>query len=118
MADQWFYSHAAAVHGPVSGDDLRRLAHTGGLIPEDLVWPVGWDPLNAIPAEAALRFPEPPSIEPVPGKPPPPPFPAWLPDLAAALRAGTDPAGLSTPPPASWLADVRRAEEGSNGGHQ
>ncbi len=41
MSDQWFYSHAAAVHGPVSGDDLRRLAHTGGLLPEDLVWPVG-----------------------------------------------------------------------------
>jgi hypothetical protein len=109
---------AAAVRGPVSGDDLRRLAQTGSLLPEELVWPVGWEPLNAIPAEAALRFPEPPPLAPAAGEAPRPPFPAWLPDLAAALRSGTDPATLSVPAVEAWLADVRRSENPSSSGKE
>ena len=79
MSDQWYYSHAAGVHGPISGDDLRRLAHTGGLLPEDLVWPVGWEPLDAISAEAALRFPEPPPLDPAAGQAPRPRVPLGCP---------------------------------------
>jgi hypothetical protein len=75
------------------------------------VWPVGWEPLNALPAEAALRFPEPPSLDPAAGEAPRPSFPAWLPDLAAALRSGADPAALPMPGAEAWLADVRRAED-------
>ncbi len=116
MSDQWFYSHAHAVHGPVSGDDLRRLAHSGGLVPEDLVWPVGWEPLNAIPAEAALRFPEPPPLDRAASEAPRPPFPSWLPDLAAALWSGADPATLPVPAAEAWLADVRRAENAAGNG--
>jgi hypothetical protein len=110
MLDQWYYSHAQAVHGPVSGDELRRLAQTGGLDPVDLVWPVGWEPLDAVPAEAALRFPKPPPVHPALGKPALPPLPPWLPDLAEVLRTGGDPQALPAPRPESWLGDVRRVE--------
>jgi hypothetical protein len=109
VSDQWYYLHAQAVHGPVSGDELRRLVGTGGLLPEDLVWPVGWDPLNGIPAEGALKFPEPLPVNPV-GPGPAPPLPQWLPDLAKALSAGDDPAALPIPSAETWLADIRSAE--------
>jgi hypothetical protein len=111
VSDQWYYLHAEAIHGPVSGDELRRLVQTGGLDPVDLVWPIDWDPLDAVPAEAALKFPELPPADSVGTRPPPSPLPAWLPDLAEVLRAGQDPSALPTPPPESWIADVRRVEE-------
>ena len=41
------------------------------------------------------------------------PAPAWLPELAAALARGDDPASLPSPPPESWIADLRRVEESS-----
>jgi GYF domain 2 len=109
MSDQWYYSHDQAVHGPVSGDDLRRLVQSGGLIPEDLVWPVGWEPLDGVPAEAALRFPEPPPVDPT-GAEPARALPAWLPYLAEALRSGDDLAALPPPGLASWLPDVQATE--------
>ena len=112
MSEQWYYMHAQAVHGPVSGDELRRLVRTGGLDRVDLVWPAGWDPLDGVPAEAALRFPEPAPADPV-GRERAPELPAWLPDLAAALAVGDDPAALPNPSPDSWIADIRNAEETS-----
>jgi hypothetical protein len=109
MTDQWYYTHAEGVHGPVTGADLRRLAHSGGLLPTDLIWPVGWEPLDGVPAEAALRFPEAPPADPLGGVVPPS-FPNWLPELAAALASGEDLASLPSPPPHLWLPDVSRAE--------
>jgi GYF domain 2 len=110
MTDQWYYTHAEAVHGPVSGGELRRLVRAGGLLPVDLVWPVGWEPLDGIPAEAALRFPEAGPTDPLAGIAPPS-FPGWLPELAAALASGEDLAALPGPPPEAWLPDVSRGEE-------
>ena len=42
-----------------------------------------------------------------------PPAPAWLPELASDLACGDDPASLPSPPPESWIADLRRVEESS-----
>jgi len=81
------------------------------------VWPVGWEPLNAVPAEATLRFPEPPLLRPAAGEALRPTFPSWLPDLAAALRAGADPATLAVPAAEAWLADMRQAEGMKDPGH-
>jgi hypothetical protein len=110
VTDQWYYTHAGAVHGPVAGAELRRLARSGGLLPGDLVWPAGWQPRNGVPAEAALRFHETPPADPLAGIDSPP-LPDWLPELAAAQASGEDLAALPSPPPAAWLPDVSRAEE-------
>ena len=111
MSDQWYYTHAEAIYGPVSAEELRRLVVTGNLLPADLVWPAGFDPTAAAPAEAALQFPTPASTEPAVADPLPESLPEWLPELAAALAAVDDLATLPTPLPESWLSDVRRAEE-------
>ena len=42
-----------------------------------------------------------------------PPAPAWLPELASALACGDNLASLPSPPPDSWITDVRRVEESS-----
>jgi len=42
-----------------------------------------------------------------------PPAPAWLPELASDLACGDDPASLPSPPPESWIADLRRVEGSS-----
>jgi hypothetical protein len=107
VSDQWRYTHAAGVYGPVSGDELRRLVQTGGLGPEDMIWPEGGNPLEAVPALAALRFPRRTPVDPVDEAPD---LPEWLPELAAALASGEDLAALPCPPPAAWLPDVRRTE--------
>jgi uncharacterized protein DUF4339 len=109
VTDRWFYTHGKAVHGPVSGSDLRRLAYAGGLLPTDRVWPAGRHPHEGVPAEAAIPFPDAPTSDPLAGIVPPP-LPDWLPDLAAAVASGADLADLPSPPPEAWLPDVGRAE--------
>ena len=113
MPDKWYYTHETAIHGPVSGDELRRLVQTGGVLPTDRVWPDGADSATAIPAQAALQL-----LKGVPTDPGEvaaarPPAPAWLPELAAALARGDDLASLPSPPPESWIADLRRVEGSS-----
>jgi hypothetical protein len=105
VSDQWYFSHAGVVHGPVGAADLLRLAHAGGLLPLDLVWPAGREPGDGVRAEAALRFPDalPAGVA--------PPLPDWLPELTSALASGEDLAALPSPPPESWLDDVGRAEK-------
>jgi len=47
MASQWYYSKGDQSFGPVSSKELRRLASSGGLDPNDLVWKKGmadWKP--------------------------------------------------------------------------
>ncbi len=110
MSDTWFYTHAGAVHGPVSTEQLLRLAATGGLRPDDRIWPESVDPAAAVLAEAALVFPSP-----VPAGTPRLPPTASLPEWVRALTdAGLDvPAleSLANPPARAWLDDVRRLEQ-------
>lgn len=41
MAEQWFYNRNGVKSGPVSLSDLRRLAASGGLSPQDPIWKQG-----------------------------------------------------------------------------
>jgi hypothetical protein len=56
MPRQWFYSHNGHNFGPVSGRQLKYLAATGGLQPEDLIWPEGDEPEQGTVAREALDF--------------------------------------------------------------
>ena len=94
MSDTWFYTHAGTVYGPISTDQLLRLAATGGLRPDDRIWPESVDPSAAVLAEAALVFPSP-----VPAGTPRLPPTASLPEWVRAL---TD-AVLE-----EWLVELRR----------
>jgi hypothetical protein len=111
VSDEWYYTHGDEVHGPVSADELRRLARTGGLLPADLIWSAGVDASTAVPAEAALSLAAPAAADPAGSEPAATPVPEWVRDLADVLAEGGDPASLPHAPFASWLADVRRAEE-------
>lgn len=53
MADQWFYKRGGVKTGPLSFGDLRRLAASGGLTPEDQIWKegtFGWVPAGSVKA--------------------------------------------------------------------
>jgi hypothetical protein len=113
MSDKWSHTHETAIRGPVSGDELLRLVRTGGVLPTDMVWPDGADSAKAVPAQAALQFLKAAPTDPGEIAAARPPAPAWLPDLASALARGDKPASLPSPPPESWLADLRRVEESS-----
>jgi protein phosphatase len=56
MAARWYYTHAGRQFGPTTADELRQLAATGALHPEDRVWREGDDPGGALPAGAAVPF--------------------------------------------------------------
>jgi hypothetical protein len=56
MPRDWYYAHNGQTHGPVSARKLKHLAATGGLQPEDLIWPEDRDPEKAVVAETALDF--------------------------------------------------------------
>jgi hypothetical protein len=111
VVDKWYYTHGDEIHGPVSAAELRRLAHTGGLLPADLIWAAGVDASRAVPAEAALSLAAPTAEDREKAEPPATPVPDWVRDLRAVLAQGHDPAALPHAPFMSWLADVRRAEE-------
>lgn len=113
MSDLWFYTHAGATHGPVSAVRLRGLIETDGLAPDDLIWPTGVAPMQAVRADAALAFPRTPAVTPDAFVPAPQPVPDWLPELAEALAAVKDLTALPPPSPDAWLPDVRRAENAS-----
>jgi hypothetical protein len=107
---RWYYTHDEAIQGPATADELHRLAHTGGLLPTDLIWPENMDAAEAVPAEAAMVFGLPLAEEPPAAGPAPAsvraPLPDWVRDSAAALGPPGNPGGLSTPPPSAWLRDV------------
>ena len=113
MSDQWCHTHETAIHGAVSADELIRLVRTGGVLPTDMVWRDGGDSAQAIPAQAALQLLKAAPTDPGEVAAARPPAPAWLPELAAALARGDDPASLPSPPPESWIADLCRVEESS-----
>jgi hypothetical protein len=66
MASQWYYARNGVRFGPVSGQQLKQLAATGELLPQDLLWKEGlpdWRPARAakglFPAPQAASVPPP-----------------------------------------------------------
>ena len=111
MSGKWYYTHETAIHGPVSGRQLRHLVQTSGVLPTDKVWPDSADSATAVPAQVAIRLLKAAPTDPGEVAAARPPAPAWLPELASALACGDNLASLPSPPPESWLADLRRVEE-------
>lgn len=104
MIDRWYYTHAGQTMGPVTSAQLRQLAASGQLLPNDLIWPEGGQQSGAVPAQAAVDF--------APTRTAPPPLinkPDWLDDIRIAAKTENKPA---TP---DWLDDVRAAEEEKQG---
>jgi hypothetical protein len=87
---QWFYGRDGVRHGPVSEDDLRRLAGAGELRAYDLVWRDGM-PNWQVAAEVPGLFPQASA---------PPPIPAGLP-LAPIAYANPQ----HRPPPVPGAGD-------------
>ncbi len=51
MASHWYYAKGSTKHGPLSGRDLKQLADSGELHPDDLIWKTGmtdWQPANTV----------------------------------------------------------------------
>jgi hypothetical protein len=75
MTDQtWYYHHAGTQNGPVTLDELQRLAASGGLDPEDLVWQQGmpgWVPASTVEGLLPKAEPAPPPAAPAAPTPPP-----------------------------------------------
>jgi PPM family protein phosphatase len=106
MIDRWYYTHAGKTLGPVSSTQLRQLAASGQLAPNDLIWPEGGQQSGAVPAQAAVDFPTTPTA---PAAPPPlANRPDWLDDIRITAKTERKPATPSSP---DWLDDVRAAEE-------
>jgi hypothetical protein len=71
MAGQWYYARGGERIGPVTTDELKRLAASGELLPTDLVWKEGmqaWIPAEKIkgliPKPPAQPASEPPPLPP------------------------------------------------------
>jgi serine/threonine protein phosphatase PrpC len=125
MSDRWFYTHAGQTLGPVTAEQLRQLAASGRLAPNDPIWPEGGQQSGAVPAQVAIDFAAPARPTPRPGgtgvspvEPPPPQNkPDWLDDVRTAAASPPPPpvqgAAKGGTPPArpDWLEDVRAAEE-------
>jgi hypothetical protein len=71
---QWYYARDGAQQGPVSDEELKRLAEAGTLRPQDVVWRDGmaqWQPAQqATPFFAGAAVAPPP----IPTAAPPPPY--------------------------------------------
>jgi serine/threonine protein phosphatase PrpC len=100
MLDRWYYTHGGQTLGPVTAAQLRQLAGSGGLSPDDLLWPEGRQQSEAVPAHAAVDFKT--LSAPIAHKP------DWLDDIRAAAQTETKPSSSTQP---DWLDDVRTAEE-------
>src|SRR5262249_36955429 len=113
MGRQWFFAHNGQTHGPVSGRQLKYLAATGGLQPEDAIWPEGSDPQKAAAAERALdfaalrRLAQTPRRRPGASKPPSAAdeWPEWVDEMDALFR---DPEYAVGPLP-DWLQPAHEA---------
>jgi hypothetical protein len=123
MAHRWFYSHNGNTLGPVSARQLKYLAATGGLMPEDLIWPEGTDAGQGVVAAQALNFAalrrlaQEARARPAPAKPQSArdQLPGWVDEIDRVIRdpeqaKGPVPEWLREPEPASpglpdWLSD-------------
>ena len=86
-SDSWYYARDGAQQGPVSGEELQRLAATGVLRAHDLVWREGM--AQWLPAQQATGFFQ-------AAAPPMPPQPAYGPPQA---QPSAPPAAHYGPPP-------------------
>jgi hypothetical protein len=116
MAHRWFYSHSGHTHGPVSARQLKYLAATGGLQPQDTIWPEGAEAAAGVVAEKALdfaalrRLAQEARRRVGPGKAPAPEdqLPGWLDELDRTIR---DPEQALGPVP-DWLRPPESASPG------
>jgi len=113
--DRWFYIHQGRTCGPVSSDELRNLAASGGLTPPDPIWRQDVPPGAAVPAGSVLVFflaggtPTPPLAF-----PPSAPAPDWLRDLIDGGEPAAAASSVAPVPPPDWLQDVGGAEQSSH----
>ncbi len=114
--DRWFYIHQGRTFGPVSADELRNLAATGGLAAADPIWRQDIPPGAAVPAGSVLVFflaggkPTPQASPPL-AFPPSAPAPEWLRDLIDGGETAEAAAPVAAVPPPDWLQDVGAAEQ-------
>jgi len=57
---QWYYTRGGQQAGPVSADQLRQMAATGQVAPNELVWREGmanWQPIGSVPDLGAAAAP-------------------------------------------------------------
>ena len=104
-SDSWYYARDGAQQGPVSGEELQRLAATGVLRAHDLVWREGmaqWQP-----AQHATGFFQPAA--------PPPPQPAYGPPQAHP--SAPPPAARYGPPPGYLPPGAQPPGYGAPGGY-
>ena len=101
MLDRWYYLHAGKTLGPVTAAQLRQLAGSGRLEPNDPIWPEGRNQKEAVPAQAAIPFGR--QTTPLENKP------DWLDDVRAAFSV--EEKSTPAPPSLDWLDDVRATEE-------
>ncbi len=115
MSSQWYYMRDGQQHGPVSSAELRQLANSGQLSPDDLVWKEGaskWIPAGSVKGLFPAVTNEPPPSNTAGNSPPvadPPgtndPGYAWPPPPLSAPPAA-DP-WTTGEPPATWLPPRR-----------
>jgi hypothetical protein len=105
VSRNWFYTHDGRTHGPVSTDEIKRLAASHLLLPDDLLWPEGLDRDQAVSAAAAFDYATP--------LPPTAPVPDWLDDIHKAELSGIQLLPPSSIPMPDWLDDIRTVEQGA-----
>lgn len=135
MMDGWYYTHNGQRRGPVSAEELDRLAADGALSPTDLLWRMGADRSTAVEAGTVIitlaqttgyvpnRTPAPPEsavpstsaavpdwladVKPVPDAPPIRDIASTDMDIALPDGAGS---GTHAGPVPDWLDDMRQAQ--------
>jgi hypothetical protein len=102
----WYFAQAGQQQGPVSDEQIKRMARDGSLGKEDLVWREGmasWQPAGEVPGfefTAPAFTPPPPPASPVPVViPPPPPPAAMAPPSYSAPQVQAPPDPYGAPPP-------------------
>ena len=99
MNGDWYYSHGGITHGPFSTTELREHAARKALLETDLLWQGGPDPIDPLPAQAAIDFSK---LQPATSA-----LPDWLQDVSIDIaNKGTQDPVVSKETP-SWLEDMR-----------
>jgi uncharacterized RDD family membrane protein YckC len=105
MAEGWYVGRNGEKSGPLSPDQLRRMAATGQLAPGDLVWKQGMaDWVQA----ATIRglFPQGPAPQAGGAAPPPRPGPGGPGSAPPGRRIGSPPVRPPAPPPGTSSFDL------------
>jgi protein phosphatase len=91
--NRWYYAHGGRVLGPVTSEQLRQVAATGQLLPDDMVWPESGSPEDAVAARMKV------DVRQQAGSVPDWVAETWAPPAAKPRAAVPD-----------WVADVEQAE--------